>query len=89
MTIELVGQMKRKTTIVDEVNFLIAGKAKDFKLKIKELDVVEQTDNLIKTKYEENIPVNFHFCDTDDFGLTSLKMSADETFLKALKGIDW
>ena len=87
LKIELVGQMSRKTTIVDQIDFLIAGKSKDFKLKIKELDPVEETENSIKTKYEENIPVNFHFCSIDQFGIKSLEMSTDEKFAKQLKGL--
>ena len=88
LKIELVGQMSRKTTIVDQIDFLIAGKSKDFKLKIKELDPVEETENSIKTKYEENIPVNFHFCSIDQFGIKSLEMSTDEKFAKQLKGFE-
>ena len=87
LKIELVGQMRRKTTIVDQIDFLIASKPKDFKLKIKELDPVEEEDDCIKTKYEENIPVNFHFCSAENFGIQSLQMSTDEKFAKQLKGL--
>ncbi len=88
LKIDLVGQMRRKTTIVDQIDFLIAGKPKDFKLKINELDPVEDKEDVIKTKYEENIPVNFHFCSADQFGIQSLQLSTNEKFRKQLKGFE-